>query len=906
MKRTLIASAVLLALGGCGGGGTSSTTNIAGGVSGYTLPTEISAVPTSSASSATAVRSTGFYSLLKGLSLTQLPSDSDYNTTQTKKYVEERALEQFAIIETIINALAQTNYALAENINQGPYTAIVAWEDEQGGRQQKTLQPWVVDSKMITENGSQVNQVQAWIEEPDEMNPGQLRTIRAEFKIYRSAAANADGSYRDYGEWDLNVSFNADNSSYFVATSRIDNAGVNTIMINEFGAGGPAAVPMKGILVRAGGSGYGKVSYPDWEWCWQNATGPNCTPPSKAAQYAYNSGYLVVDDDTGNGTGDAVYKDRDLTNAVELTHRYGLFYSDADSTAGIAAGDNLEKHKSFGFPVTFTDGSGLQHHAYYGAWQGRHEIWGGEDLSAGNTVTRADRGPNDPVVTYTVSSAFPGTLTRRALVAGSLGDIQGIPVETFVNDRYDLFYNATATAWQFCNGYVDWSGMTPVCRDFVNNTDIGLSTFSDFSKLVVGEADRKMVNISRWDPAAAGGMGGMVQYLYLAADPGSAAVTYSGPGFYPAQPSVNGMEPSGSIYTPVDGDQLGVDIGGSLYIQYTGDFTGGKTGWVEKKLLSFSEENWTPVFDNTGDVDFSPARDGEYYIHNNGANFIVRRISDADAAGSYDVKIELQTAANPANIASILPTGTAYLAAPWQADVHFSLVTDPTDSNFMNLVYLTDDPATPEDETASVTVLTSGSWGLQAYNSSGQPLQQDGTAVAVDVYGFPVDPTAIPAEYNWEYAAGGGWGSQRYLMSDASSYVILADPVQLAALTLNNGAGTSKTLMLQFDGWMAGLPDMYAELAKDDFQMSQEISDKVINIPAGTLVTDAGDGTTYYVKPLETSVFLKEVPSTTAGVPSLADADAVDLATVPGFTDHGMGATPQNTVVKYSEGKVVN
>ncbi|MFQ5487760.1 MAG: hypothetical protein ACE5ET_04860, partial [Gammaproteobacteria bacterium] len=225
------------------------------------MPTEISAVPTSSASSATAVRSTGFYSLLKGLSLTQLPSDSDYNTTQTKKYVEERALEQFAIIETIINALAQTNYALAENINQGPYTAIVAWEDEQGGRQQKTLQPWVVDSKMITENGSQVNQVQAWIEEPDEMNPGQLRTIRAEFKIYRSAAANADGSYRDYGEWDLNVSFNADNSSYFVATSRIDNAGVNTIMINEFGAGGPAAVPMKGILVRAGGSGYGKVSY---------------------------------------------------------------------------------------------------------------------------------------------------------------------------------------------------------------------------------------------------------------------------------------------------------------------------------------------------------------------------------------------------------------------------------------------------------------------------------------------------------------------------------------------------------------------------------------------------------------------------------------------------------------------
>ena len=905
MKKTVVASAVVLALGGCGGGSGSSTENTTTAVTGYTLPTEISAVPTSSGSTTTAVRSTGFYSLLKGLSLAQLPADSDYNKTQAKKYVEERALEQFAIIETIMNALAQTHYDLAENINQGPYTAIVAWEEERDGRQLKTLQPWVVDSKMLTENGADVNQVQAWIEEPDEMNPGQMRTIRAEFKIYRSATVNSDGSYRDYGEWDLNVSFSADNSSYFVASSRIDGSGTNTVQIREYGTGMPG-VGMTGVLVRAGASGYGKVAYPDWEWCWSNGSGPSCTPPTKAAQYAYNSAYLVVDDDTGNGSADAVYKDRDLANAVELTRRYALFYSAADGARGIAAGDNLEKHKSFGFPVTFTDGSGLQRHAYYGAWQGRHALWGGESLAAGATVTRADRGPNDPALNYTLSRNFSGTLTRRTLVNADLADIQGIAVETFVNDNYELFYNAAAGAWQFCAGYMDWSGASPVCRDFVGNSVIPFSTFSDFDKLAVGDADRKMVDIGRWDPSAAGGMGGMVQYVYLAADPGDPAVTYSGPGFYPAQPGINGPQPAGSRYTPADGDQLGVNISGSIYIQYTGDFTGTKTGWVEKKLLSFSEETWTPVFDDTADVDFSPARDGEYYIHNNGANFIVRRIADADAASSYDVKIELQKAANPANLGTILPAGSAYLAAPWNAGVHFTLVSDPADSNFMNLIYLTDDPATPEDETATATVLSEGVWGLQAYDSSGRPLQADGTVVAVDAYGFPVDPSAVPAQYNWEYAADGGWQGQRFLLDDSGAYVILDEPVQLAPLTLTNGAGASKTLMLQFDGWMAGLPDMYAELAKNGFQMTQQISDKVVNIPAGTAVTDAADGTVYYVKPLETSVFLKEVPATTAGVPSLADAATVDLSAVPGFVDHGMGAKPQNTVLKYSEGTAVN
>ena len=151
-------------------------------------------------------------------------------------------------------------------------------------------------------------------------------------------------------------------------------------------------------------------------------------------------------------------------------------------------------------------------------------------------------------------------------------------------------------------------------------------------------------------------------------------------------------------------------------------------------------------------------------------------------------------------------------------------------------------------------------------------------------------------------------GSQQFLIDADNQYVLLSDPIALSPITVPNGAGVDKTLSLQYDGWMHGLPDMYQELSKNDFTMSDEIADKVINIPAGTEVTDGTS--TYYVKPLETSVFLNTVTTgeiTGAGgtVPDLTNAKNIDLSTVPDYVDNGMGAKPTDTVVKYSEGKPV-
>lgn len=923
MKKAPVLAAILgITLGGCSGGGgsTAINTNDDGEIlsvltEGYTLPTEISAVPVDSEASVTGVRAaSGFVSriqtLVAGIAVADLPATSDYAKSTTTKFVDEKALKQFDIIEQVMKAAAQTHYDEEENINAGPYKAMIAWIDEgDGGREVKTLEPWVVDSRMIVLDGRDVNRVLVWIEEPDEENGG-TRLVKAEFKIYTPAETNADGSYENYGEWDLNVAFTEDGSGFFVASSRVDGD-VNTIMLHEREEDGD----VRGILVRSGASGHGLVSHPDWDSCFGPGSDPeNCVPPIKTAQYAYNSAYVAVDGDIGDGNVTPIYKDRDPDSSVEMTRRYGLFYADAGSDH--AAGEDVQKTHTFGFPVSYVDDNSVRHFSYYGAWQGRHQLWG-DSLEEGTTVVRQDRGPQQTAETYTASAPFNGTLTKRLLVEGELSDIQGIPVETWINKHYDLRFSGGA--WEYCDGWVDWSNQNPTCMNF-DGSQSNFQNFTDFGSLVVSPSDRKNVHIGRWDQDA----NQPLDYKYLAVDPQVAGVTYTVPGFYRVQQDQStNFQPvllPGGVYTPSEGDNLWVDIGGSIYVQYVGNFDGPvtTTGWVQKTLLSFDEQTWTPTFDPTGNSEFTPEPGRDYYINSRGANFVVKRKDDgAITSDSYEVMVELQSAANPVNYNSLLPPDTAYLRAPWRPEVRYSFDTDETDDNFLKLVYASDDPNTQDvDESTIETVLTSGEWGLRAYNDGAdnvagndddQPLMADGTGVTVDQWGVPTNPDQRPVEFNWEYSTDpNGWGVQRYLLDENGDYVVLDDPILLQPIQLTNGAGTTKTLALQFDGWMHGLPDLYFELSKNDWQMSSEISDKVINIPAGTVVTDAiDDSTKYYVKPLEVSVFLAEVPGTTPDLPDIGAADAVNLLDVPDFVSHGMGDLPTDVEVKYSEGKPV-
>jgi hypothetical protein len=250
--------------------------------------------------------------------------------------------------------------------------------------------------------------------------------------------------------------------------------------------------------------------------------------------------------------------------------------------------------------------------------------------------------------------------------------------------------------------------------------------------------------------------------------------------------------------------------------------------------------------------------------------------------------IELQTAANPVNYATVLG-GVDHFRAQWGNNV-YDVDVNPTSATFLKLLYVsgTDNQGNP---VTAGSVVSDGQWGLVAVDAGDSDI---------------VDGQGRPIQFNWEYPRDGeNWGTLTYLVDANGAYKLLDDPIALAPVTLTNGAGVQKTLSLRYDGWMHGLPDLFEELRKGDFVVTPAIADKVINIPAGTQVDDAADSSKHYlIKPLEVSEFL-EVLSADPGGLDMTGANAVDLSSVPNFVEHGMGATPNVTTVKYSEGNLV-
>lgn len=953
----IVPLAVVVGLTACGGGGggsatstTTTTTNSDGETlssvaTGFAVPSEISAVPVSDSSSSSAAQPRSFRSavrsLAKAVAATDLGATTDYAKATPRTYVEERTLDQFSIIETVLKALGQTNYADSTVINTGAYKAMVSFEEESKGRATKSLQTWTVDSRMIVgtiptdvtgNTTGDINRVMVWIPETDG-STGQEQTIKAEFRIFTPATVAADGSFLDYGEWDMNVYFNADPTAadatapqgYFAASARITSTG-STLKVHDREQGrGPQSVAnsveeMKGILVREGTSGYGKVEFPDWESCWDN-NGQACAGgvPVKAAEYAYNATRLGVRDVDENGVaGAATYKDRDLTGAIRVVHRYGLFYADANSGAGIAEGEDVLKKLSFGFPISYQvladNNTAYTTFGYYGAWQGRHQLWGQEGFTAigGGTptvFTRQDVAPGETAPTYTLKE-FDGTFVKRTLVAASLSDIANIPVETWLNKHFDLTFSGGN--WTYCDGFIEWLGSPPApqCVKRDGTGAKAMSTLSDFNSFKGDDTGRKFVNIGR-DVS-----GTWTQYVYLATAAGG--VNFTTAGFYPAQMGQQGLQPvsGGSRYAPNDGDRLAIDIGGSIYVAYTGQFNGPTTttGWVQKTLTEFDQRTWQPTFSNT-DTAFTPERGLEYYLNANGTNFVVKRTDAGNdpnvlEAADFSAKVELQAAGNPTNASSLLPAGTHHLGTPWRPEVQYSFVSNSNSSNFLMLVYLNDDAAQEGDQTG--TVVDSDIWGLQAFDANGDPLSSSNTVVTVDEFGIPANGQPQPVQFNWEYAGNGeNWGKQQFLknVSDGS-YVLLGDPIVLTNVTVHDSAHNVMTpLNLQYDGWMHGMPDIYQELAKNEWVMTPDIGGKARHIHDGTEVTDANN-VRYFVKALETSLFLGVVAQDGSS-PSLDPAAAVDLSAVPNFVAHGMGAIPTTdadgnaVAVKFSEGKVI-
>lgn len=818
----LMAGVIAGGLVSCGGGGGATAVQAppAARTTGFAVPTEVSPVSTG----AVQVQSARFRpALAQGTTLRAMAAadpGTDYSNAQTVRFVSEHAIDQFSIIETILNAVSQTHYADAENIGAGPYKSIVSWQQNNGDGQSKTVQTWIVDSSIIQEAGHDVNLVNAWIEDSG-------RVIRAQFKISASAAQAADGSYLDYGVWTLEVKFDQAGSQYFVAQASIGASGEAVVAINEYqqGGGNNTFQTTQAVMHKSATAGYGMVFYPDQS---DNST------VQTTASYVYNASQLLVHHMLP-APSRKTWQDR--TASVEIASQYGLY----DSVTGA---DVMTSH-SFGFPVLFTL-DGVDQYGYYGANQGADQVWinGGALIPDGTAVTRQDQGASG--ASY-LTASFNGTLAKRTYIAGTIGDLLNIPVQTFVNIQKQLTY--TGGQW----------------------TEDG-AAFTDFGSLA--SQPQKWVWINGW---ASG------QPLTLCYDPLGA----SGPGFYPASMNNGSMMPvpGGARYAPVEGDQLWVNIGGSIYIEYKGV----DAGWVRKSVASFNQTNWTPTFDPNGDTPFTLGLGTQYSISNQGGNFVVTQTALSPAA--YSVQMEVQAPVNPVNVADVI--GTAVVFKPQNYDAvqssTYRFISDPAAANGLKLVYLTvgaqDAKASPAPNVGDV--VSQGQYSLEAFDGQNQDLG---------------------LQYDWNYPSSGNtMGIQTFLYTAAGTgraYHLLDNPIQLAPLDLTVN-GSPRTLSLQFDGWMHGLPDYSSDLAMDDYTITSAISDKIINIPAGTPVTDQVDPSkSYLIKPLRIGVYLPVAASPDLSL-DLTAADGLDLndpAVIPGFVDNGLGAEPSVSVVKYSDG----
>ncbi|MBU0674797.1 MAG: hypothetical protein KJ950_09165 [Proteobacteria bacterium] len=925
----LVSLSLGIFLGGCGGSGgsSSSTTSISPtttttmgpgttttqGInthgetlssltSGYPLPLGISTIPSHGGGGSLARR-------LRALSreVSSLPSTSDYVRTPTNRYVEEKTLDHFKVVDDVLKAVAQTRYSDSENINQSPYRAMIAQVRDEDGRKVKTMEPWVVESRMIVDNGRDINRVLCWLEDGS----------KAEFLIYQAATLTAQGDVSDYGEWTLNVAFDEEGNGYFVASATPQADGSSLIkMVNHH----DSDEETRGILSLTETSGHGKLTFPDYDNC------PDWPCNQLTVEYSYNTDYLGI---LKNGT--TTYKNR--TTPVEMVHDYGLFYTE-NPPEGLMAGDNVLKHKEFGFPVTFPANDGTNTWGFYFAGGGQHVIW--SDLQgaipAGTVVERENWDSTATGQTYTVAPTINGIFSVRSYVEASLDDIKAIPAGIWYGDDFGLVYadlnqDQTSEWWQCRGGWVAWDDQrtVPVCKGYDDQPKsfvpyTGLNSLKGYFN-----DDAFSVEMLVFDQATTD----FVHLIYLDAATVTAwpGVNFSENGFYRATMDADyNPIPTGDLYVIKPGDEFWVYVSGDIYIMYTGVTGQTTTGWVRKQVTGFDEDIWQPIFAINGDSEFQPLLGRQYHLDANGVGYNIWRVNESTgfSAGDYDVKMEVGKVANPANCSAaggcstIVPPGTSYLMNPWETGKKLYLETNPADQNYLLLRVQSDNSSSGM---APGAVETQSSWDLMAYNQSGQPLDLNGIPVDTDEWGYPLNPTTYPVLFAWSFCDPSldstCYDYQTYLLDESLNYVILDEAIRITLgntvdLLSGTGATIHRNLQLTFDGWLGGVPYPYDALEQNAWVMSSSISEKIINIPSGTALTDS-QGIGYYLKPVNTSIFLQAVTMddiTNAGgtVPDLNAASVIDFNDIPAFSqsDPPMGEMPQGVVVKYSEGLPVN
>lgn len=979
----------LVACGGGGGGGSSSTTTTTTTTTSddlstsearaYQVPSEISAVPVSSSSSNNPARAlrTLFRSArdAKALQTLQdqngvtvtLDDSSDYMNAVPRKYIEIRALDEaFSVIGQVMSALKQTQYWDESVLNQGPYQAMIGWDDEQMGQEIKQIQKWTIDASYdgdganpYADNG--VFTVKVWV--PDDENPDEY--IKALFTIYAGATTDeTTGEVTDFGIWDMNVKFDDTGSEFFVATARVESGrsilkltSQETHEVGGPGGGGSEIdFSMKAYLSRSadGSDGFGKVFIPTFDaMACGGGNGPPTNPAdcisNKYMPYAFNDQYLElgIDANADNDTDDQGDSEKilDRTEQAEITHRYGVFYAETDAANDITAGDNIQKHKTFGFPV-FADvtenGQTFRRFGFYGSWRGEHNLWGFQTCSETNgqfsctnsvdsstQLTREEWGPNGRTETTYTAQVVDSILAKRELDNANVTAVKNTPVRVFLNKHFNLVWDQANSDWKLCKGemffdfqqsqtrcvFTDFSATptpmndpngNPMLDPFGNpiyifpQTDLALETFD--GEDILANADFA----NGWVNPAGGGQGTSVVYLAPGNEPQWMQASVQVAGYYQWDWSASPGQQLGGLYTPSAGDTMFFNASADVWLVLKDEGSNANDGmqlaWYAKTMTGGYD--WEPEFDDTQDQPFTLPAGDHLRIDVAGSSYMVQLKPGQDGADASDYLslVETQTTYTPdSTVASFLPPNTAYLGKPDDSDHNLRLEWDAT-----NLVLKVADDSDTSQYTVGATH-TSNEWMLVAFDANGRALDADGNP-AVDSQGFPRlfspdgnEETAVQFMYRYDDG-----GAQTYLLAN-NSPIVLSDPLALLNVPLvdvnGNDAGTR---MLNFDGFMMhGLPNLHGVFQEGDF--NSDYLAKLLNVkyePGKVTRVTGGDNVSYLIKPLETSVFLDDVSEEDANglidemaLPNMDSAVTLDLdaaiaSGMPDVDDNTMGDLP--------------
>lgn len=492
---TILAAAVAAATGlsGCGGSSSSSP----GAATSLDIASKVSVVDTSSGSGASlkALRAAW-----KTIDPTGLPSGSDYNSDETKVFVEERSAEAFDTVNEILCSLAQSRYDAM--LNQGDYKAQIdlaqcsssnddaasageSSKNQSSGSSQPDYEFWTLNSSRADASSPQV--VKAWIhQEASENEPEQV--IFAKLTITEAvSAANPYGLFTIYFEAHPATNGVADTSTTtmqgFLKSEEDSNGKVllKFIVDGGFDTDGDGTEDMsflqKVALDRSGDgtTGGGSTSVVE-----SGPFGSN----NEAYTFAFDSSHFLRSDADSNQTC--------LSRSAydETAWRYGLYDTDGARVT-----------RNSGFPLKYTSGGS----DYFG-WIGYWGLWFPESVTIpdGATVYKMSfSGGETTEAPYTVVKAG-GKLKKYTKQALTLADIKGIPLQMFDNTTstdYQLEWNGTGFVRTATLDHTTWLWEDLSPTQTFDITSLNMTELNMWSDALGGNVQIKLDNCA-WDNAA--------------------------------------------------------------------------------------------------------------------------------------------------------------------------------------------------------------------------------------------------------------------------------------------------------------------------------------------------------------------------------------------------------------------